>query len=363
MERMRLALIGFGNVGQSFVQILSGQGEALAQQFGVTFTLVAVCDPIKGSVSHPEGLLPAVLLEAIQQNGNLDSVAAPIRGWDALQTIEKSNADVVIEVSPPNLETGEPATTYLQSALKYGKHIVTTNKGPIALYYHELHMLAQANQLQIGIEGTVMSGTPVLHLARQLLETDEIQRIQGIVNGATNYILTRMEQGMAYTDALREAQKLGYAETDPTSDVEGDDAAAKMVILANLLMGEPYTLADVTRTGITQVTSQDIDFARMKGLVWKLVGTLEKREGRASISVCPTLLPLSHPLARICGITNALTFTTQLRGEVTMIGPGAGCRETGSAIISDLLAIHQKRLSVPSFRLQDQSVTVSRQRG
>jgi homoserine dehydrogenase len=352
MNKLRLALIGFGNVGQGFVQILNDRGEALAQQFGIRFPIVAVCDTIKGSVYNPDGLLPATLLDAIHSDDTLDSVSAPVRGWDALHTIEDSNADVIIEASPTNLETGEPASTYLRSALKRGRHIITTNKGPIALHYRELQTLAHANNLQIGIEGTVMSGTPVLRLAQHLLKADNMQRVQGIVNGTTNYILTQMEHGMNYADALREAQKHGYAETDPTGDIEGYDAAAKMVILANLLMGGSCSLADVTRTGITHITTRDIDSARARGLVWKLVGTIEKNEGIVTVSVCPRLLPLTHPLASISGTTNALIFTTQMRGEVTIIGPGAGRLETGSAIIADLLAIYQ----LTSPRGSDQSL-------
>ena len=191
MEKLRLALIGFGNVGQGFVQILNDRGQALAQQFGIRFPLVAVCEPIKGSVYHPDGLIPATLLDAIHRDGTLDSVSAPIRGWDALRTIEESNADVIIEVSPTNLETGEPAASYLSGALKRGRHIITTNKGPIALHYRELKTLAQAHNLEVGIEGTVMSGTPVLRLAQHLVKTDDLERVQGIVNGTTNYILTQ----------------------------------------------------------------------------------------------------------------------------------------------------------------------------
>ncbi len=342
MDRLRLALIGFGNVGQGFVQILNDRGQALAQQFGIHFPLVAVCDPIKGSVYHPDGLLPATLLEAVHHNGTLDAVSAPRRGWDAMRTIEESNADVIIEVSPTNLETGEPAASYLSCALKQGRHIITTNKGPIALHYRELKTLAQAHKCEIGLEGTVMSGTPVLRLAQHLRKTDEIQRIQGIVNGTTNYILTQMEAGTNYAEALREAQKQGYAETDPTGDVEGYDAAAKMVILANLLMDGSFSFSDVRRTGMTHLTPRDLDAAQAKGLVWKLLGTIEKHEGRVTVSVCPRLLPLTHPLASIRGTTNALTFTTPLLGDVTIIGPGAGRLETGAAILDDLLAISRR---------------------
>ncbi len=342
MDSVRLALIGFGNVGQGFVHILKEQGEALAQQFGVRFQIVAVSDILKGSVYNPDALDPATLLEAIHSSGNLADVPAPIRGWDALLTIQSSNADVIIELTPTNLETGEPALTYLKSALRQGRHIVTSNKGPIALHYPELKALAGTYGVQIGIEGTVMSGTPVLHLGQNLLTASSIRCLQGIVNGTTNYILTRMENGVHFTNALLEAQAQGYAETDPTSDIEGYDAAAKMVILANVLMGASLSITDVTRVGITHITLQDVATARAQGQVWKLVGKVEKKEDIVMASVQPTLLPLTHPLAFIAGTTNAITFTTDLLGDVTIMGPGAGRLETGSALISDLLAIYHK---------------------
>ncbi len=187
-----------------------------------------------------------------------------------------------------------------------------------------------------------MSGTPVLRLAQHLLQTDNIQRIQGIVDGTMNYILTRMEDGMNYADALREAQTHSYAETDSLGeDREGSDAARKMVILANLLMGESISLSDVMRTGIAHITPRDMESAQAKGLVWKLVGTIEKNEGMVTVSICPKLLPLTHPLASIRGTTTALTFTTHLHGDVTIIGSGAGRLAKGSAIIGDLLAMYR----------------------
>ena len=164
----------------------------------------------------------------------------------------------MIELSYTDLKTGEPAITHLRRALELGKHVVTTNKGPIALKYPELKALAEKNHVEIGAEGTVMSGTPSLRMAQELLAAARIRKIQGIVNGTTNYILTQMEAGATYADALKDAQAKGYAEADPTGDVEGFDAAGKVVIMANLLMGQSLTLADVDRKGITQLTPDDI---------------------------------------------------------------------------------------------------------
>lgn len=343
MQTYRLAIIGFGNVGQGFTQILRDEGAELAQQVGARFQIVAVCDLLKGSVHDPKGLDPAALLDAVAATGTLDRLAAPDRreAWNALETIERSHADVIIELSYTNLKTGEPAITHLRRALELGKHVVTTNKGPIALKYPELKALAEQHHVEIGAEGTVMSGTPSLRMAQELLAAARIRKIQGIVNGTTNYILTQMEAGATYADALKDAQAKGYAEADPTGDVEGFDAAGKVVIMANLLMSQSLTLADVDRQGITQLTPADIAAAKTAGERWKLIGRVETIGGKIAASVQPTRLPIHHPLAAVSGATNAITFSTDLLGDVTLVGPGAGRIETGYAIIGDLLAIHR----------------------
>ena len=340
MRTARLALIGFGNVGQGFAQILTQHGADYEKEFGLKLQIVAVSDMLKGSLYNPAGLDPAALLEAMATQGSLTSVPAPTHGWDALRTIAESNADVVVELSYTDLKTGEPALTHLRHALEKHKHVVTTNKGPVALHYPELLALAAANGVQLGVEGTVMSGTPAVRMAKELLAAARIIRLQGIINGTTNYILSQMENGASYASALAEAQEHGYAEADPTGDVEGFDAAGKVVILANLLMGGGLSLADVDRTGITRLTPADIASAAAAGERWKLIGKVERLEGRLSASVRPTRLPLAHPLASVGGATNAITFTTELLGDVTIVGPGAGRLETGYALVCDLLAMH-----------------------
>lgn len=341
MQNYRLALIGFGNVGQGFAKILQDKGEQLARRFDVKFQIVAISDLLKGSLYNPDGLDPATLLKAVQNDGHLNNLSAPHQNWDALKTISQTNADAIIEISYTDLETGEPASTHIRAALENGKHVVTTNKGPIALRYPELAALAREKGVEIGVEGTVMSGTPTLRIGQELLGGTEISKVQGILNGTTNYILTQMENEISYQEALAQAQEHGYAEADPTGDVEGHDAAGKVVILANLLMDAPLTMADVPCQGITQVTLSDIAEARAAGERWKLIGTVERTENGVEASVKPLRIPSSHPLASIGGATNAITYTTDLLGEVTLVGPGAGRMETGYALLEDLLAIHR----------------------
>jgi homoserine dehydrogenase len=339
MNTYRLALIGFGNVGQGFAQILRDRGETIASEHGARLVIVAVSDLLKGSLYDPQGLDPTALLDTVDKTGRLDSLPAPHKGWDALRTIRESDAGVVVELSYTDLKTGEPAITHLRAAIQSGKHVVTSNKGPIALRFPELYALAQAHGVQLGVEGTVMSGTPVLRLGRELLAAAGIRRIQGIVNGTTNYILTQMDAGAPYAAALAEAQAKGYAEADPTGDVEGFDAAGKVVILANLLLGASIGMDDVDRRGITALTPQEVAAAQSAGERWKLIARVERAGEKVIASVQPTRLPLAHPLAAVSGAANALTFTTDLLGDVTVIGPGAGRLETGYAILEDLLAI------------------------
>jgi homoserine dehydrogenase len=295
----RLALIGFGNVGQGFAEILRDRHRTLLEKFGLNFTVVGVSDALKGSVHDPAGLDPADLLSAVRLAGNLGGIDAPDSGWDGMRMAAESQADVLVELSYTDLETGEPAASHIRAALESGKHVVTTNKGPVALHYHELSALAAERGVHIGVEGTVMSGTPAVLLGLDMLRAAGIWRIQGILNGTCNYILTRMEDG------------------------------------------EALTMADVEREGISGVTPGDIEAARAAGERWKLIGSLESGSDGVRASVKPARLPLAHPLASVGGSANAVTYSTELLGDVTLVGPGAGRTETGYAVLVDLLEIHR----------------------
>ena len=341
MNIYRLALIGFGNVGQGLAHILLERGDWLADRFGVGFQIVAVSDLQKGSCYNPDGLSTSDLLAAVRENDSLSAMTAPHRDWDSLRTINESNSDIVIEISYTDLKTGEPALTHVHAALQAGKHVVTTNKGPTALRFPELLALARKNKVEMGVEGTVMSGTPALRMGMEMLAGANVTSVQGILNGTTNYILTQMESGADYAEALAEAQQKGYAEADPSGDVEGHDAAGKVVILANLLMEFPLTMEDVSCEGITRLTADDISSATTAGERWKLIGTVKKTTKGVTATVEPRRIPLSHPLASIAGATNAITYSTELLGDVTLVGPGAGRIETGYALLEDMLAIHR----------------------
>ncbi len=339
MKIVRVALIGFGNVGQGFTEILRDRADEYAKIYGLDIHIVAATDLQFGTVYEPGGLDPAALLSAIQDNNSFAGLADEKPDWDTQTTIVKSNSDVVAEISFTDLDSGEPATSHVRQALENGKHVITTNKGPIALHFSELDKLAQDNGVRIGFEGTVMSGTPALRLGMQTLRSAGVRKIEGILNGTTNYILTEMSKGLAYETALKEAQRLGYAEADPRGDVEGHDAAAKVAILSTVLMGSAIKPDQVDRTGITGLTQEQIREARESGKCWKLIGSVEKMNGEIAASVKPMCLPLIHPFAAVNGPTNAIHYITDLLGEVTLIGPGAGRVETGLALINDLISI------------------------
>jgi len=296
----RLALIGFGAAGQGLAQILRDNGESLTRRYGVDLRIVAICTRTRGSLYDADGLDPAALLEAITHDGHLRNLARQ-RDWSPLDMIEQAAADVLVELSPTDLTTGEPATSHIRAALEHGMHAITANKGPIALHLTELRRLASDAQLYLGYEGTVMSGTPALRLGWSDLAGCEVLELRGIVNGTTNYILTQMEGGMSYTDALAEAQRLGYAEADPTGDVEGYDAVAKAVILANVLMDARLGLGEVERAGITTLTRDTIEAARASGERWKLIARVWRDGDSVRASVQPTRLPLSHPSPALAG--------------------------------------------------------------
>ncbi|MBC8183216.1 homoserine dehydrogenase [candidate division KSB1 bacterium] len=337
----KLILIGFGVVGQGLTKIIINKKDYLKKEYDFDFEIVAVSDILKGSIANPAGLDPEKLLSLVKKGGKLDEYPEGIKGMDALTTINNVDANIMIELSYTDVKTGEPATSFCKAAFIKGIHVVTSNKGPVSLFYNELKNLATSKNLMLGIEGTVMSGTPVLNTALKSLAGCKISKISGILNGTTNYILSEMEQGNTYEDALKKAQELGYAEADPTGDVEGWDTLAKVIILSNVVMGGNVKIEETDNEGITKITLEDVEKAKAEGARWKLIGETSLKNGQIEAKVAPVKLTLSDPLANVMGATNAITFETDLLGPVTVIGAGAGKSETGYSILTDLLDINR----------------------
>jgi homoserine dehydrogenase len=333
-------MIGFGVVGQGFAEILRDKAAALQRKHSFTAEIIGVVTPSKGALYRKNGLDIPALLQAAQGGNFVGYPDQPglRRGMTAGDMITAGDADVLVEVSPTNLETAQPALDYCLQALDAGMHLTLANKGPVALDYANLQAKARDKDLQMRYEATVMAGTPTMRLAEDALAGCAIRSARGILNGTTNYILTQMETGMSYDEALAQAQELGYAETDPSGDVEGWDAAGKVLILANALFDGSLTMADLNVSGISAISEDDIANAKAAGQRYKLIASATPAGGM----VKATRLPLDDPLASVGGSTNAITLETDLLGDITLIGAGAGKLETGYAILSDLLAIQRR---------------------
>lgn len=346
----KLAFIGFGVVGQGLAEILRDKREALKKEEAFEAEIVAISDLMKGSIYHPNGLDIDTVLNVLKETGNLENYPhSPglVKGWDSIKTIRETNADTIIEVSYTDVKTGQPAINHCKAAFESRKNVVMTNKGPVALAYKELSQIAKENGVYWGFEGTVMSGTPALKMPIATLAGNDITEIRGILNGTTNYILTKMEtEGVSYEEALKEAQLLGYAEADPTSDVEGYDARYKIVILANYVMNAPLTVSEVSCEGITAISLKDIEDAKAEGKRWKLLAKARKEGGKVSASIAPEKVDVTDPLASISGATNAITYECDLLGTVTLSGAGAGKVETGFSLLIDLININRDKTLV-----------------
>ena len=337
----KIALIGFGVVGQAFTEIIRDKHGMLREKYGLDPVIVAISGRSKGSIYDPDGLDLDVLFEKFKETGTLESYPKGVKGYSSLEAITETGADIIVEATLTNIETGEPALSHVKAALSNGKHVVTSNKGPPALAYKELKELAKENGVEFRIESTVLSGTPAINFATENLAGHKIKSVKGIINGTTNYILTKMEEGERYEDALREAQGLGYAEADPTADVEGWDAVAKIMILGNAVLGSELKVSDVEREGITDITSEDILEAKENGERIKLIAEAYIEDGVVKAKVSPERINVSHPLAGVSGTLNALTVNTDGLNEITVIGGGAGGVGTAHGLLSDIIAINR----------------------
>ncbi len=322
---MKVAIIGFGSVGKGILKVLSERADG-------AFKVIAVTDS-KGAVIDENGL---DLAQVLKQKSNGDLKRASMASMDVIREMDY---DILVEVTPTDARTGEPGLSYITEALRRGKHVVTSNKGPVALKYKELRKLAKDNGALFLFEATVGGAMPVFNLMRTPLAGNEITSIKGIFNGTCNYILSRMAgEGLPYDMVLSEAKELGIAEADPTYDVEGIDTALKLVILANAVFGMDVKLSDVDRVGISSVSLEALKLAGEAGMVIKLIGEVYPNGEERVLKVSPRLVPNNHPLA-VQGTLNAALIQTKLAGDIFVIGKGAGSVETASAILSDMLYI------------------------
>lgn len=332
---MRIILVGLGALGQGLLAHLETQERRLLSQYGLRVKIVAALDT-RGAVVGPAGIDPGTLVRAKRTKEGLASLPACFRpGRRALEIIQTVEADAMVEVTPTNIVDGEPAMSHIRGALKAGRHVVTANKGPVVLAMDHLAALAREHGVLLRFSGTVGGGTPMLDMARLGLRGEPVTEIAGILNGTTNYILTRVAEGLQFDAALEEAQRLGYAEADPAYDLDGTDAAIKLTILANWVMGAHLHVTGVSTRGIRGVTRAEVERARVRGRVVKLVARFDG----VRASVGPELLARDDAL-NVSGSLNAVTYSTEHVGPITLIGTGAGGPQTAAALLRDLIDIH-----------------------
>ncbi len=333
---MRVLLVGFGVVARSFAEVVLSEGPKLAKEYGLKPKVVGIVDS-HGAALDEDGLDLRTALASKKETGTLAGLGDPYHeGMDGVHAVRERECEVVVETTPTELNRGEPGLTHVKTAMIKGRHVVCTNKGPLAIAMPALIELAHHNGVVFKFSGTVGGGTPVLDFAKKCLEGSEIRSIRGILNGTSNYILTRMSsEGATMEAALADAQRLGYAEADPTYDIEGFDTACKLVITSNYVLGTALSIKDVDVRGITKVTGADISEAAANGETIKLIGSVGSKA-----KVSPERVKLTHPL-NVSGTFNAICFDTYPSGEVTLVGKGAGGPETATSVVRDLIEIRR----------------------
>ncbi|AOU02207.1 homoserine dehydrogenase [Bacillus amyloliquefaciens] len=317
MEAIRIGLLGLGTVGSGVVKIIQDHQDKLMHRVGCPVTI------------------KKVLVKDIDKKRDAD-LPKEVLTTEVYDVIDDPEVDVIIEV----IGGVEQTKQYLLDALKAKKHVVTANKDLIAVYGSELLAAAKENGCDLYYEASVAGGIPILRTLEEGLSSDRITKMMGIVNGTTNFILTKMiKEKSPYEEVLKEAQDLGFAEADPTADVEGLDAARKMAILARLGFSMNVDLDDVKVKGISRITDEDISFSKRLGYTMKLIGIAQRDDNKIEVSVQPTLLPDHHPLSAVHNEFNAVYVYGEAVGETMFYGPGAGSMPTATSVVSDLVAV------------------------
>jgi homoserine dehydrogenase len=327
---LRLVLVGFGVVGQSFAALLKEKTPELATKYGFVPRVVAILDS-SGSVADDKGLDAARVIRTKNKTGKVGAAS----GRSTREIISGTEADVLIEATPTDFKNGEPGMGHIRSAFTSKKHVITCNKGPLGIAFQALQELARHNSVQFRYSGAVGGGTPILDFGKTCSTGDDVTRVTGILNGTCNFILNRMERDkVSFADALSEAQRAGYAEKDPTLDINGYDTAVKAVIIANHLKLSKATVRDVKVKGIQEVTAEQAWGAASKGEAVRLIASA----GDDGITVGPETIQRDDPLC-VVGTYNAVKFHCRSSGDKVIVGKGAGGPETASSLLRDLIEI------------------------
>lgn len=332
MKTYNLCLIGFGNVGRALALLLQEKEAELRERYGIAWRITGVSTRRMGWLADPQGLNVSQLLDGNIGAQHLASSPKNVREW-----LAAAQADVLFEISSLNAQTGQPAIDHLHAALEYGAHAVTANKGPMVRAYDELQALANAKGKRFLYEATVMGGAPIFSLFRETLPALKPLRFRGILNGTTNVIIDQMEVGMSFDEAVKKAQAMGIAETDPSADVDGWDAAVKVCTIAKVLMGGDITLEDVHREGIRGLSGEAVQAARKAGTPFKLVCRAEIANGYVTGSVRPEQVPLTDPLAFVRGTVLLAHFETDTLKALTITADNDGPKAPAYDLMADFI--------------------------
>jgi homoserine dehydrogenase len=338
---MRVAVIGYGGVGRAFVELINSKKDYL-QKEGISLQLNYVIGR-NGGIYNSGGI---DIGDFIKFGAKQRDITKYSKGGNAEITFEKmlqnKDVDVVIEMTPTNKETGEPGMTHIRRSLESGINVVTANKGPILIAYKELKSIALRKGVQLGIGCTTGGALPSINGGMMDLAGADILSIEGVLNGTTNFIINEMEySGVTYQEALKKAQTLGIAETNPSMDVEGWDTAGKLLILTNVLMNEDKKLKDISVEGITNITPKDIKSCLAEGKKYKLLGKTIMENGKVHMTVKLEKLDSTHPLYGVDGKNKAVRYTSDVLGDLTIIGGASGVIPAGASILRDLININR----------------------
>lgn len=337
MTHLRIALLGFGNVGQSLARLLLLKQDLLLRDYDLSFTITGIATGRHGVAINPQGIDIEHALLLTTCGSKLDLLSKRPSITDPIEFIRSCEADVLFENTPVNYIDGQPAVNYLRTALEADMHAITANKGPVVHAYRELTRLAEKHKRKFYFESAVMDGAPIFSLFRESLPAADLRGIYGILNSTTNLILTRMEDGESFDQALAYAQSIGIAETDPSGDIDGWDAAVKVAALVTVLMGIPLKPAQVDRTGIRHLTLNDIHQANQQGKRWKLVCTARRTGGSVSACVRPELVGDDSPLYGVNGTSSIVTFETDVLPQLSIVEGNPGPETTAYGLLADLI--------------------------
>lgn len=327
----KLALIGFGNVGKEFIRLLRSKEARLRDDYGIEFLLTGVASRRIGWIADAKGLDTAALLAGQFPETPAWAASRNVREW-----LETADADVVFEASSLNRHTGQPAIDHLKAALERDAHAISANKGPVVFAYRELRDLARSKGRKFLFESAVMDGTPIFSMFPHSLPAVDLRGFRGILNSTTNVVLTEMENGLTLEQAVRRAQEIGVAETDPSDDLDGWDAAVKVAALTIVLMDVPLKLDEIERVGIRTVSPEQVRSARAAGMRYKLICRAERVGNTVRAGVRPEQLPMSDPLALLEGTTSALRFETDVFG-LSIIEHKPGVVATAYGLLGDFI--------------------------